>query len=282
MVRILTDSTSCLSPAAGRQKGIVVVPHLINFSGQVYREWLDLDPTAFIARLQASGQIPTSAPAPVDDLVEALRPLVDSGEPVICLAASREVSQVFDNMQEAARCFSGADIRIIDTRVTSGLLAALALLAAEWAAAGQCAEVIEQRIITMIPNGRIYFLVPGLSYLAKGGRIGGAAAWLGTLLQLKPILTITEGRVDRYEMVRTYQHGLIKMQELVLEHATGGSNNYIVVCHAGDLAKAQGLAHNLQDFLGLSNIPIYDIPPSIVCNTGPGTLGVSFYIAPQG
>ena len=281
MVHILTDSTSCLSPAAGRQKGIVVVSHLINFSGQVYREWLDLDSTSFIARLKASDEIPTSAPAPVGALVEALRPLVESSEPVICLLASREVSQTFNNMQEAARCFSGADIRIIDTRVTSSLLATLALLAAEWAAAGQSADVIEQRIKNMIPNGRIYFLVPSLNYLAKGGRIGGAAAWLGAILQLKPILTLTEGRVDRHEMVRTYQHGIIKMQELVLEHATGRSNNYIVISHAGDLVKAQDLARNLQDFLSLSNIPIYDIAPSIVCNTGPGTLGVSFYIAPQ-
>jgi fatty acid-binding protein DegV len=97
MVRILTDSTSCLSPAAGRQKGIVVVPHLVNFSGRVYREWEDLEPTDFVAKLTASGQIPQSIPAPVNDFVEALRPLVESSEPVICLAASRYLSQTFNN-----------------------------------------------------------------------------------------------------------------------------------------------------------------------------------------
>jgi DegV family protein with EDD domain len=236
MVRILTEGTSCISPAVGRQKGVVVVPHLINFSGQVYREWLELDAGTFIAKLNASDEIPTTSPAPVGDFVEALRPLVESGEPVICLAVSRDLSQTCNNMQEASRHFPGADIRIIDTRVTSSLLATLVLLAAEWAAAGQNVDVIEQCVRNMIPNGRIYFLVPTLDYLAKGGRIGGAAAWLGTILQLKPILTLTEGRVDRYEMVHTYQHGIIKMQELVLAHATRYSNNYIVVTHAGALA----------------------------------------------
>jgi fatty acid-binding protein DegV len=88
MVRILTDGTSGISPAAGREKGIIVVPHLINFSGQVYREWLDLDAATFITKLNASDKIPTSVPAPVGDFVEALRPLVENGEPVICLAAS--------------------------------------------------------------------------------------------------------------------------------------------------------------------------------------------------
>ena len=281
MVRILTDGTSCISPAFGRQHGIVVVPHLINFPGQTYREWLDLDTAAFIARLNDGDELPTSAPAPVSDFIEALSPLVESREPVICLVASRDVSQAFDNAQEASRHFPGADIRIIDTRVTSSLLATMALLAVQWAADGQNSAVIEQRIRRMIPSGRIYFLVPTLSYLAKGGRIGGAAAWLGTVLQLKPILTLTEGRVDRYVMVRTYEHGIIKMQELVLAYATRASDNHVVVSHAGALAEAQELARSLQDALSLSDIPIYDIPPSLVCNTGPGTLGVSFYIAPQ-
>jgi DegV family protein with EDD domain len=216
MVRVLTDSTSCLSPAAGRQKGVVVVPHSIDFSGRVYREWLDLDADAFIAKLTASDEIPKSVPAPVSDFVEALRPLAESGEPVICLTPSRHVSQSFNNMQEAAGHFPSADIRIIDTRVTSSLLATLALLATEWAAAGQSVELIEQRLRDMIPNARIYFLVPTLDYLAKGGRIGSAAVLLGTILQLKPILTLTDGQVDRYGMARTYHHAIVKMQELVL------------------------------------------------------------------
>jgi DegV family protein with EDD domain len=278
VVRILTDGTSCIPPTAGQQKGIVVVPHLINFSGRVYREWLDLDAAAFIAKLTASDEIPESIPAPVNDFVEALRPLAESGESVICLAASGDVSQTFNNMQEAAGYFPNADIRVIDTRVTSSLLATLVLLAADWAVAGQNAEVIEQRVRDMIPNARIYFLVPTLDYLAKGGRIGGASALLGAILQLKPILTLTEGRVDRCETARTYHHGLIKMQELVLSHATRDSNNYVIVTHAGALAEGQALAHDLQNILRLPEVPIYDIPPSIVCNTGPGTLGVSFFI----
>ena len=280
MIRILTDGSSCLSPAAGRQKGVIVVPHLINFSGQVYREWLDLDACAFIARLSAGDEIPVSIPASAGDFVEAFRPLAESGESLFCLAASSDISQAFDNMKEAAGNFPGADIRIIDTRVTSTLLTTLVLLAAEWAAAGQDVDTIERRARNMIPNGRIYFLVPTLSYLARGGRISGAAALLGNALQLKPILTLKDGRVDRHEMVHTFQHGFVKMQELVLACATRDSENYVVVSHAGALAQAETLAGHLQDLLRLSHIPVYDIAPSIVCNTGSGTLGVSFYIAP--
>ena len=278
MVRILTDGTSCIPPTLGRQKGIVVVPHLLNFSGQIYREWLDLDVGSFAAKLNSSDEIPTTFPAPVDDFVEAMDILVESGEPVICLGASKDVSHAFNNMQEAAHHFPGADIRVIDTRLTSSILGTLVLLAAEWAAEGQSADVIEKRVRNMIPKSRIYFLVPSLAYLAKGGRVGNASLWLNDFLQLKPILTLTEGRVDRYETVRTYQHGIIKLRELVLTHVTCSSNNYVAVSHVGALEEAQGLARCLQDALRLAAVPIYDISPSIVCNTGPGTIGVSFCV----
>lgn len=280
MVHILTDSSSCLCPAAVRQQGIVVVPQLVNFSGRVYREWEDLDPTDFITKLTTSGQIPQSIPAPVSDFVKALHPLVESGEPVICLSVSRYLSQTFNNIKEAVGYFPNADIRVIDTRVTSSLLGTLALLAAEWATTGQNAEMIEQRLHGMIPKARIFFFVPTLEYLAKGGRIGGAASLLGTILQLKPILTLIDGRVDRHSMVRSLEHGIIKLEELALPHLLHASMNYIVITHAGALAEGQTLARHLQDTLRLSKIPIYDIPPSIVCNTGPGTVGISLFIAP--
>jgi DegV family protein with EDD domain len=259
----------------------VVVPHFVDFSGEVYREWVDMDAAAFIAKLATRNDIPKSIPASVNDFVEALRPLVESGEPVICLAPSRYVSEAFHHVQEAAEHFPDADIRIIDTRVTSSLLGSLALFAAEWATVGQSAGLIEERLGDMIPNARIYFFVPTLDYLAKGGRIGGAAALLGTILRLKPILTLRDGRVDRHETVRTYNHGMVKMQELVLSHTTRDSQNHIVVTHADALTRAQTLASDLQNALRLYKVPIYDIPPSIVCNTGPGTVGVSFFIDPQ-
>jgi len=278
MIRIVTDGTSCLSPAAGQQKGVTVVPHLINFAGRTCREWLDLDARDFVARLSVSDEMPQSTAASVDDFVEAFRPWAESGESLICLSASSNLTRAFDNMQAAAGYFPGVDIRVIDTRVTVTLLTTLVLLAAEWAAAGQDIDTIEQRVRHMIPNGRVYFLVPTLSYLAKGGRIGGAAALLGNTMQLKPILTLKEGRVDRYEMVYTSQHGFTKMQELVLACAARNSENYIVVSHAGVPEQAEVLAHRLEDALGLSPIIVYELPPSIVCNTGPGVLVVSFYL----
>lgn len=280
MVHIFTDSTSCLSPQAGQSQGIVVVPQTISFSGTVYREWLDIDPASFIARLSAASDIPISAPAPASEFIAALRPLAESGEPVICLAPSSLVSRTYEIDCEAARQFPQADIRVIDTRIIASPIATLAQLAAGWAKAGENVDQIEKRLRTMLLLGRVFFMVPTLEYLAKSKRIGGAEALLGNLLQIKPILTLQDGQVDRFDSARTYRHALIRLQELVLERVTRDSKNHITVMHAGDLAQAQALARTLETVLDLRKIPIYDIPPTVASNVGPGTLGVSFFVEP--
>ncbi len=280
MVHIFTDSTSCISPQAGQSRGIVVVPQTVSFSGKVYREWLDLDPATFIDLLRAAPEIPLSEPAPVSEFIAAMRPLAESGEPVICLAPSSAVSKTYDIDRQAAEHFPQADIRVIDTRVISSPMATLTLLAADWAQAGQSADEIEKRLRRLIPLARVYFMVPTVEYLAKSKRISGAEALVANFFQIKPILTFKNGLVDRFDTARTYRHALIRLQELVLEGVTRDSENHIAVMHAGDLTQAQALARTLETVLELRKIPIFDIPPTIVSNAGPGTLGVSFFIEP--
>jgi DegV family protein with EDD domain len=279
MVHIFTDSTSCLSPQAGQRHGIVVLPQTVNFSGKVYREWLNLDPAAFIAQLSAASEIPLSAPASVDEFAVALRPLAESGEPVICLAPSSVVSKTYEIVCQAAKHFR-RPISASLIRTFLSPMATLALLAAGWAQAGQSADQIERSLRQMIPCARVFFMVPTLDYLAKSQRVGGAAALVANLLQLKPILTFKNGQVDRFDTARTYRHALIRLQELVLERVTRDSENHITIMHAGDLAQAQALAQRLEMVLELRKIPIYDIPPTVASNAGPGTLGVAFFIEP--
>jgi DegV family protein with EDD domain len=156
-------------------------------------------------------------------------------------------------------------------------MASLVTLAAEWATAGLDVDTIETRIRGMIPRCHVYFVVATLEYLAKGGRIGGASAVLGSMLQIKPILALRDGKVDVLERERTQKRAVARLQELVSEEIARDGNGYLSVMHAAVPEQAQTLAKDLCTQLHLSNVPILDVPPAIVVHGGPGILGAAFF-----
>jgi DegV family protein with EDD domain len=210
--------------------------------------------------------------------VEQFNRLVPLGETILCIHPSSDVSGTVRSATVAARDFSGADIRVIDTRSVASPLASMVKLAAEWAQAGLDGDAIQERLNLLIPRCRIYFVVATLDYLAKGGRIGGAAALLGNVLQIKPILTFTSGKVDQYERERTQKRALARLTEIVLEQYPRKENGYLTVMHAGVPEQGKTLADDLGARLGLKDVHIYDVPPAIVTHGGPGILGVGFFI----
>jgi DegV family protein with EDD domain len=131
----------------------------------------------------------------------------------------------------------------------------------------------------MIPRCHVYFLVATLEYLARGGRIGGASALLGSVLQIKPILTLHDGKVDLLERERTQKRALARLKELVREKSAPGEAGYVSVMHAAVPDQAQTLADELCAQQNLRHIPILDVPPAIVVHGGPGILGVAFFSA---
>ncbi len=119
-----------------------------------------------------------------------------------------------------------------------------------------------------------------LEYLHRGGRIGGAQALLGGLLQVKPILTLRDGRVEPFEQQRTQKRALARLRELVLGECPRTPESYLAVMHADAEATARELAADFSAQLGIPDVPIYELPPAIVTHAGPGVLAVSYFVAP--
>jgi DegV family protein with EDD domain len=279
MVKIITDTTSCLSPEIARRYDIPVIPQIINFGNDSYYEGIDMDNAAFIQRLKASAEIPkTAAPSP-ELFIEEFARMVPSGETILCLHPSDMLSGTVRSAQVAAQDFPGADIRVIDTRLVSTPLGSLVQLAAEWAWEGYSADEIVARINNLIPRCRIFFLVDTLEYLARGGRIGGAQALLGSILQIKPILTIHDGQVDTLEKERTHKRALARLKEITLQQVPHHGEGYLTVMHAGVPDLGQSLAEELGQIIDQPFVPIADVPPAIVTHGGPGILGVGFFTA---
>ena len=281
MVRIITDTTSGLSAEVANQYNIPVIPQVINFGNDSYLEGIEMDNKIFMERLRGSSELPKTAAPPPDLFARQFSHLVTGGETILCIHPSAEVSGTVRSATVAAQDFPGADIRVIDTRTIGSPLATLVQLAAEWAADGINGDTIEMRLKEMIPNSVIYFLVSTLEYLAKGGRIGGAAALFGSVLQIKPLLIFTDGHVDQFEKERTYRRALARLKELVYTQAPRNSSAYLSVMHAAVPDLAIELAAEICQEFKLPSIPILDVPPAIVTHGGPGILAVAFFRSPS-
>ena len=278
MVRIITDTTAVLPPEIARRHNIAVIPQIIHFGEESFAEGIDLDADGFLQRLTSSKQLPKTAAPPPDLFIEQFQKLATAGEPILCLHPSADVSGTVRSANLARSEFPNLDIRVLDTRTVGTPLGQMVEMAAEWAAAGESVDAILGRLDGLIPRCRIYFLVATLEYLAKGGRIGGASALVGTVLQIKPILEFRDGKVEPLERERTHKRALARLKELVAENAAPGDEARVSIMHAGVPEEGRALAKDLQAQLKLSRTPeVATVPPAIITYSGPGLLGAGFF-----
>jgi DegV family protein with EDD domain len=279
MVRIITDTTACIDLEYAKQHQIPVIPQIVTFGDQSFYEGTELKNAEFMERLRKSSALPKTAAPPPELFRQEFERLVPSGEPILCIHPSCEVSGTVRSATVAAQDFPSADIRVIDTRLIAAPLLSLVQMAVTWAEAGDDINAIEAKVKRMIPRSRIYFLVATLEYLAKGGRIGGASALLGNILQIKPILTVKDGRVEPFEKQRTHARATARLIELAQESCPRDGNSYVHVMQADAQADAEKLAKELSGLLNMKDIPIIDLPPAIVVHGGPGILALSFFVS---
>jgi DegV family protein with EDD domain len=278
MTCIVADTTSGLAPATAKRLGFSLIPQIINFGQESFREGVDIDNATFMTRLRTGRELPkTAAPYP-GDFIAVFEQLTKSGGSIVCIHPSVEVSGTVRSAMTAREAFPGADIRVIDTRSIASPLATMVLEADKQAKAGASADQIETLVAGMIPRARVYFLVDTLEFLQRGGRIGGAAALVGSILQIKPILALTNGHVEPLEKERTKKRALARIQELVLHEAGRGEDSYLTVMHSAAPDEAAALAVALKTALGASEVTVMDLVPAVATHVGPGALAVGFFV----
>ena len=278
-VRIVTDTTAVLPQEYTVAHHVEVVPQIILFGQESFQEDYELSYSEFIRRLRSASELPkTAAPEP-RLLIEAFRRQLAEAETVIAMHPSTDVSgTVRSAITAKEEAFPKADIRVIDTRTVGSNLASMVIDAVEWAESGVSADEIMNRLQAMIPRSRIYFLVATLEYLRKCGRIGGASALVGSVLQIKPILQLKDGRVEPLEKVRTHRHALERLKELVIAQCPRTPGAHLSVMNADELEAARRLAEEFKSKLGFERVPIYNVGASITTHGGPGILAASFFV----
>ncbi|MBN1304734.1 MAG: DegV family protein [Anaerolineales bacterium] len=281
MVKIIADTTCGLPHAVLKDNGIPLVPQIVIFGEESYKDDSELDTETFLKKLKASRDLPkTAAPPPplYHPLFEEAR---QNSDTLIVVAPSAKVSGTVRSVEVASQDFPEVDIRLVDTRTIAGNLGTMVLLANQWARSGESADTIVSRLQDLAARQRTYFLVNTLEYLQKGGRIGGARALLGEMLQIKPILTVQNGQVESFEQQRTKKRALARLIEIVQEQAPTGLASHLCVMQAEAENEAKALSEELKSRLDIQEIPIYQLPPAIVVHAGPGAMAVGFFATPM-
>jgi len=277
MVKIIADTTCGLPLEELAAIGVDVIPQIIIFDEQSYRDDNEIDTPTFLTKLKEAKELPKTA-APPPSLYEPLyRKYADEGHSIVIPTPSAEVSGTYRSAEVAAEMVPEADVHILDTRTVAGGLGVLVRKAKTLADEGMRPEKIIEELKALAEREVVYFLVDTLEFLHKGGRIGNASYLIGSVLQMKPILTLEDGKVTAVEKQRTSAKALNRIKELVLEECPKHSASYITVSHCGGQERAQQLAADLAEALGIDSIPIYLLPPAIVVHCGPGIIEVSFF-----
>ncbi len=190
-VKIVGDTSSGISPELARQLDLTIVPLRVNFGTETLRDGVEISPTAFLDRLAKSKQFPTTSQPPA------------AGHEVLCVLLSNKLSGTVMSANAAKQQLHEEHVHIFDTFNVAAGDAILVLEAARLAQAGKSMAEIVQRLEFMRDKVRLYFVVNALEYLAKGGRVSNAQAFIGSLLQMKPILKVENGLVEGAERIRT-------------------------------------------------------------------------------
>lgn len=277
MVKIIADTLSCLSVEEAKKLGVDFIPQIIEFGEQSYRDDTEMDSTTFLQKLRSSATLPKTA-APPPALYEPLyRQYSAEGHSIVVICPSAQVSGTVRSAEVAAKEFPDADIRVIDTLTIGAGLGTLVRCAVEWANAGLDADTIERNVKEMAKRERLYFVVNTLEYLQRGGRIGKAQALIGSLLQVKPILTFRDGHTEPFESQRTKRKALARIVEVVRSECPSGNGSHLCLMQGDAEKDAEALSVEFKQSLGISEIPVYFLPPAILVHAGPGALGISFF-----
>ena len=278
MVTIFADTTSSIPVKNAIELGIEYFPQIIIFGDQSFRDDFEIDTKTFLEKLSKSSALPKTA-APPPSLYQPLyEKHLNMGNSIIVLTPSAKVSGTFRSAEIAAQEFPGADIQILDTKNIGASFASIVISAVQWANNGDSNIEILEKVKDLINRERNIFVVDTLEYLYKGGRIGGAKFLFGSILQVKPLLNLKEGQVEPVESQRTKKKAISRLKELVLRDNPNSEDHLFCIQHGGAEQEASILAKEFKELLGLQKINIYELPPAFLVHSGPGVLGVSYFV----
>lgn len=275
-IAIVTDTDASLPGDLAAHLNIALVPINIQFGSHSLDACFDIDDATLFARVDREGRIPTTAAPTPGKFAECFRSAFDAGaESVICFCVSSKVSASYQSAQTAASLLSDHDITIIDSNSLSMGQGFMVLAAAEASAAGATRDQVIAAAIQVQNHIHLYAGLKTLRYLAMSGRVGHLTAGMANLLDVKPILTIRDGKLDMLERVRTQKKAWARMIELCRMAATGKPVERMALLHVTALEEARQFQRELCTCISCPSEPVIaELTPGLSVHAGAGVVGV--------
>lgn len=271
-IAIVTDSTSRIPVPIATEYGISVVPVEVIVNGLSYLEGVDISAGAISAALRAGDDVGTSRPAPARFLEVYRKAAAAGAQRVVSVHLSSQLSGTYQSAVLAAR-ESPIPVEVIDSRTVSMALGYAVIAGAQLAAAGASVARVTHEISDRVARSEVFFYVDTLDYLRRGGRIGAAAALLGTALRVKPILTIRDGTVAVLEKTRTAAKALARLAEIVIDRVDRDDAR-LCVQYLDTPRRAANLAAFLRSRLPGVCVQTGSVGAVVGCHVGPGVIAI--------
>jgi DegV family protein with EDD domain len=282
MIKIVSDTTTGLSHAAAARYGIDLVSQVVMFGSETLRDGIDISNEVFLQRLKTSKDFPTTSQPPVGDFVQVFQKHLDAGHEVLCITISALLSGTYNSAEQARAQFGeqASRITLVDSKNVANAEALMVLEAARLVKEGKSIPDILPRLDKMVAGTNLDFVLDTLEYLVKGGRASSLQGFFGTLLQMKPVLTIRNGtgRIEALERVRTRTKAHARLRAIVDEAVSGKSKVHLSVTHTGLPSDAEMLAQEFRGKYRLNDCPVIEMPPAVAAHAGPGALGAAYFI----
>lgn len=275
-VAVVTDSTATLPPELAQQHNIHVAPLHIIWDRVKYRDGVDIQPKEFYQRLRKSATLPTTSGAVQAEFLtifEGLRGKVDS---IVTIVVSSELSAAYSAAVSAREMVPEIPVEVIDSRISTMAMGFGVIAAAKAASAGGSMEQVVTAAKNIFARVHLFFVLNTLDYLRRGGRVNLPAAVIANLLQVKPILTLQDGKVVPAARPRTRAKALETLLSLMKERVTD-TPLHAAVMHGDDPDGAEYLKQEVASRFHCNELLVTAFTPVMGAHTGPGLLGIAFY-----
>lgn len=277
-VALVTDSTSYIPRDIREKYPITVVPQVVIWEGQTYEDDVTITPEQFYTRLRTAKVMPSTSQASVVNMHKAFSTLIEQGYDVLGIFLSAKLSGTFQSaVLGREQLTSGKEkVEYLDANTTAMAMGFMVLTVARAAVEGASLADCKALAEKARDHVGVYLTVDTLEFLHRGGRIGGAQRFLGTALNLKPILAVEDGRVEAVERVRTRGKALDRLVELVVEKCAGKSPVHMATLHADAEADAKLMLDKITPLVNPVESVFAAVSPAVGANTGPGTVGLAW------
>jgi len=274
---ILTDSTAYIPKEVRDELNIHMIPLSVIFGNESYREEIELSAEQFWKEIKVREDLPTTSQPPVGEFVEKFEELAKEYDAVISIHLSSGISGTFNGCVSASQMVEGIQVYPYDTEISCMAQGFYAIEAAEMAKEGKSPEEIIRRLDEIKQSLRAYFIVDDLSHLKRGGRLSGAQAFVGNLLQIKPVLHFVDKVIVPFEKIRTRKKALKRIYELLDEAASQNEPLRAMIIHANRLEDAEKIKEELSQKYSHVEFYLSYFGPVIGTHLGEGAIGIGWY-----